>query len=60
MVVREMDEEVLCSHQLHDGVSQELHSLVVTPERGSETGKWVERGVGGREKWREGEMGKEG
>lgn len=31
MVVREVDEQVLCGHQLHDGVSQELHSLVVAP-----------------------------
>lgn len=31
MVVREVDEEVLCGYQLHDGVSQELHSLVVAP-----------------------------
>lgn len=31
MVVWEVDEEVLCGHQLHDGVSQELHSLVVAP-----------------------------
>ena len=31
MVIREVDEEVLCGHQLHDGVAQELHSLVVTP-----------------------------
>lgn len=36
VVVREVDEEVLRGHQLHDGVSQELHPLVVTPEqRGS-------------------------
>ena len=31
MVVREVDEKVLCGHQLHDGVSEELHPLVVTP-----------------------------
>lgn len=31
MVVREVDEEVLCGHQLHDRVSQELHPLVVAP-----------------------------
>ena len=31
MVIGEVDEEVLCGHQLHDGVTQELHSLVVTP-----------------------------
>lgn len=38
MVVWEVDEEVLCGHQLHDGVSQELHSLVVAPgKEGAET-----------------------
>lgn len=31
VVVREVDEEVLSGHQLHDGVPQELHSLVVAP-----------------------------
>lgn len=31
MVVGEVDEQVLCGHQLHDGVSQELHPLVVAP-----------------------------
>lgn len=36
MMVREVDEEILRGHQLHDGVSQELHPLVVAPrgERG--------------------------
>ena len=31
VVVREVDEEILCGHQLHDGVSKELHPLVVAP-----------------------------
>lgn len=31
MVVGEVDEEVLSGHQLHDGVPQELHPLVVAP-----------------------------
>lgn len=31
MVVREVDEEILSGHQLHDGVAQELHPLVVAP-----------------------------
>lgn len=31
MVVREMDEKVLCGHELHDRISQELHPLVVAP-----------------------------
>lgn len=29
VVVGEVDEEVFGGHQLHDGVSQELHPLVV-------------------------------
>ncbi len=33
MVVREVDEQVLCGHQLHDRVSQELHPLVVAPRQ---------------------------
>lgn len=31
MVVGEVDEEILCGHQLHDRVAQELHPLVVAP-----------------------------
>lgn len=31
MVVRKVDEEIFCGYQLHDGVSQELHPLVVAP-----------------------------
>lgn len=33
MVVGEVDEEILSGHQLHDGVAQELHPLVVAPGR---------------------------
>lgn len=33
VVVGEVDEEVLCGHQLHDRVSQELHPLVVAAGR---------------------------
>lgn len=41
VVVGEVDEQVLGGHQLHDGVSQELHPLVVAPgaQRGGEEGK---------------------
>lgn len=38
MMVWEVDEEILRSHQLHDGVSQELHPLVVTSAKGG--GRW--------------------
>lgn len=31
MVVREVDEEVLSGNELHDRISQELHSLIVAP-----------------------------
>lgn len=36
-MIWEVDEKVLCSHQLHDRVSQKLHPLIVAP--GQETGK---------------------
>lgn len=36
MVVREVDEEILSGHQLHDGVAQELHPLVVAPGKGKQ------------------------
>lgn len=39
MVVGEVDEEVLGSHQLHDGVAQELHPLVVAPGRRKKNGE---------------------
>lgn len=31
MVVREVDEEVFSGNELHDRISQELHSLIVAP-----------------------------
>lgn len=31
MVVGEVDEEIFGGYQLHDGVSEELHPLVVAP-----------------------------
>lgn len=48
MVVREVDEEILSGHQLHDGVAQKLHPLVVAPGRRKEQE--------GREEWRRGEV----
>lgn len=46
VVVGEVDEEVLSGHQLHDGVSQELHPLVVAAGQGS-------RGTGSEEQRRD-------
>lgn len=39
VVVGEVDEEVFSGHQLHDGVSQELHPLVVAAGQGSRGGR---------------------
>lgn len=33
MVVREVDKEVLSGNELHDRISQELHSLIVAPRK---------------------------
>lgn len=37
-MVWEVDEEIFSSNQLHDGVSQELHPLVVASGKGQEGG----------------------
>ena len=39
VVVREVDEEVLCGHQLHDRVPQKFHPLVVAPGQGGTDGR---------------------
>lgn len=41
VVVGEVDEEVLRGHQLHDGVTQELHPLIVAPAGGQQG--WMDR-----------------
>lgn len=46
MVVREVDEEILSGHQLHDGVAQELHPLVVAPGRGKQQEVREKWGIG--------------
>lgn len=48
MVVWEVDEEILSGHQLHDGVAQELHPLVVAPGRRKQHEGRVEKRRGGQ------------